>query len=121
MNDDPYFGVTISSRYHDINSLSALCVNRKNRVFMSVNIQSLMSKHEKLASEITEMDQNGIFTYVIVLQETWDVRYPELVSLNGFNDILIKKRRNMRGGGVGFYVRQGIKAEIIERLSPFEN
>jgi hypothetical protein len=27
----------------------------------------------------------------------------------------------MRGGGVGFYVRNGISAEIIENLSPFEN
>jgi hypothetical protein len=27
----------------------------------------------------------------------------------------------MRGGGVGFYVRNGIQAEIIEGLSPFEN
>jgi hypothetical protein len=27
----------------------------------------------------------------------------------------------MRGGGVGFYVRNGIQAEVIEELSPFEN
>jgi len=27
----------------------------------------------------------------------------------------------MRGGGVGFYIRNGIKVEIIEELSPFEN
>jgi hypothetical protein len=27
----------------------------------------------------------------------------------------------MRGGGVGFYLRKGLNAEIIEHLSPFEN
>ncbi len=27
----------------------------------------------------------------------------------------------MRGGGVGFYVKNGIQTEIIEELSPFEN
>ena len=27
----------------------------------------------------------------------------------------------MRGGGVGFYVKNGIQIEIIEELSPFEN
>ncbi len=27
----------------------------------------------------------------------------------------------MRGGGVGFYVRNGLVAEIIEYLSPFES
>jgi hypothetical protein len=34
---------------------------------------------------------------------------------------MFKKRRDMRGGGVGFYVRKGLNAEIIENLSPFEN
>jgi exonuclease III len=27
----------------------------------------------------------------------------------------------MRGGGVGFYIRNGLTVEVIENLSPFEN
>jgi hypothetical protein len=27
----------------------------------------------------------------------------------------------MRGGGVGFYIREGLNANIVENLSPFEN
>ncbi len=57
---------------------------------------------------------------VIALQETWDIRYPELVIIDGFN-LIYKKRRGMRGGGVGFYVKNGLKAEIVENLCPFEN
>ncbi len=80
-----------------------------------------MSKHAQLASEIAELEQNNLRIDAIAIQETWDVRFPELLPINGFNKLLFKKRRNMRGGGVGFYVRNGITAEILEPLSPFEN
>jgi hypothetical protein len=80
-----------------------------------------MSKHENLSLEIAELEQKNITVDVIAVQEIWDLRYPELVSLHGYNPIIFKKRRNMRGGGVGFYVRKGLNAEIIENLSPFEN
>jgi exonuclease III len=80
-----------------------------------------MSKHEKLSMEIAELEQKNIIIDIIAVQEIWDIRYPELVSLNGFNPIMFKKRRDMRGGGVGFYVRKGLNAEIIENLSLFEN
>jgi hypothetical protein len=72
-----------------------------------------MSKHEQLALEIAELEQKNISIDVIALQEISDVRFPELVSLNGYNPIKLKKRRGMRGGGVGFYVKKGLNAEII--------
>jgi len=80
-----------------------------------------MSKHSNLASEIAEFEQQNLCVDAIAIQETWDIRFPELLNLNGFNEILFKKRRSMRGGGVGFYVRNGLVAEIIEYLSPFES
>jgi hypothetical protein len=121
INDDPYFGVTVNSSYHDINSLSALCARYKSPVYLSINIQSLMSKHENLTIELAELEKNNICVDVIAIQETWDIKYPDLVSINGFCPVIFKRRRGMRGGGVGFYVRNGIQAEIIEGLSPFEN
>jgi hypothetical protein len=30
----------------------------------------------------------------------------ELVSLQGYNPLILKRRRDMRGGGVGFYVKK---------------
>jgi hypothetical protein len=121
VNDDPYYGINISSNFHDIQSLSNTCANEKNGMYLSINIQSLMSKHSNLVSEIADMQQHNLFIDAIAIQEIWDLRYPELVPISGFQEILYKKRRNMRGGGVGFYVRNGISAEIIENLSPFEN
>lgn len=58
---------------------------------------------------------------VVALQEIWDIRYPELVAVDGFKPLIFKKRRGMRGGGVGFFVKNSLSAEILEELSPFEN
>jgi hypothetical protein len=80
-----------------------------------------MSKHEALSMELSELKQKNVCIDAIAIQETWDIRYPELVSLEGFNPVIFKRRRDMRGGGVGFYIRSGLQAEIIETLSPFEN
>jgi hypothetical protein len=121
VNDDPYFGVTVDSSYHDISSLSDLCSRHKSPVYLSINIQSLMSKHENLIIELAELEKNNICVDVIAIQETWDIKYPDLVHINGFSPVIFKRRRGMRGGGVGFYVRNGIQSEIIEGLSPFEN
>jgi hypothetical protein len=98
-----------------------MCRNERSGIFLSINIQSLMSKHSQLVSEIAEMEDKNLHIDVIAIQETWDVRYPDLLSLPGFNKLLFKKRRNMRGGGVGFYERNGLNAEILEPLSPFVN
>ena len=47
--------------------------------------------------------------------------YPELVNLPGFKPLIFKKRRDMRGGGVGFFIRNNLSATVQENLSPFVN
>jgi hypothetical protein len=68
-----------------------------------------------------EFSSKNIQVEAIALQEVWDVRYTELFPLPGFKPLLCKKRRDMRGGGVGFYIKEHLNAEILEELSPFEN
>jgi hypothetical protein len=46
INDDPYFGVNLSSCYHTNSSLADLCSNVKSPIYLSINIQSLLSKYE---------------------------------------------------------------------------
>ena len=121
VNDDPYFGVNLSSCYHTSSSLADLCNNEKSPIYLSINIQSLLSKYEQLVLEMAELEEKNIVVDAIAIQETWDVKYTDLVPLHGFNPLIYKRRRGMRGGGVGFYVRNNIHAEILDHLSPFEN
>jgi hypothetical protein len=118
VNDDPYFGVDISSKFYDIESLANL---GGKTAFLSINIQSLHSKHEQLLQEIEAIAHQKLNIDIIAIQETWDIQYPDLLTIPGFKPIIFKKRKGMRGGGVGFFVKNYLKAEIIEHLSPFEN
>ncbi len=113
VNDDPYYGINLSSKFYDLDTLSSLCSKEKSAIYLSINIQSLMSKHEQLSMELNDLKQKNVNVDVIAIQETWDLRYPELVPLDGFNPIIFKKRRDMRGGGVGFYVRTGLNPNCL--------
>jgi hypothetical protein len=46
---------------------------------------------------------------LILLQETWEIKYPNTVSIPGFQNIVFRSRTGMRGGGVGIYLRNGLK------------
>ncbi len=41
VNDDPYFGVKLSSNFNNIDSLAAMCAKQKSAVYLSLNVQSL--------------------------------------------------------------------------------
>ncbi len=45
--------------------------------------------------------------------------YPELFSLPGYKPLIFKSRQGMRGGGVGFYVKEHLNVQILEELSLF--
>jgi hypothetical protein len=84
-------------KYHTINSLASLI---KSPFYLSINIQSLLSKHKQIIEFINELYVANI-SDVLAVQEVWDIRYPELVNIPGFQPIVYKSRRTMRGGGVG--------------------
>jgi exonuclease III len=56
---------------------------------------------------------------VVAIQETWSFYYPELVHLHGFQPIIFSGRTGMRGGGVGFYIREGLLFNRLNNLSTF--
>jgi hypothetical protein len=118
LNDDPYFGIEITCNYNDVSSLASIS---EGPLFLSINVQSLHSKHEQLVQLLLDFKSLNISVDVLAIQEIWEVRYPELLSLPGFKPLIFKKRRNMRGGGVGFYIREDLNAITIDDLSPFEN
>lgn len=88
---------------------------------MSFNIQSLNSKFDALKQLIQKLDSDKICIDVIAIQETWDILYPDQIQIPGYQLFIFKKRVGMRGGGVGFYIKNGINFKILNDCSPFEN
>ena len=86
---------------------------------LSANIQSLSSKFSKLVEFISMLKSKNIILDLIALQEIWNVTDPNLFNIPGYQKIVIKTRLNSRGGGVGFYVKEGIKFSVVENLSIF--
>jgi hypothetical protein len=120
IDDSPYHGITVSSEFYDVHSFVNSALISGKTLYLSINIQSLQSKHEHLSSIICDLEKNGAHIEVIALQEIWNINYPELLIIDGYKPLMYKKRRGMRGGGVGFYIKNNLNAEIIEHLSPFE-
>ncbi len=106
LNDDPYSNINITSKFYDVNSLSQLCANGQP-IYLSLNIQSLNSKFEEFKQFIIELRQKNVNIDVIALQETWDIQYPDLLSIPGFQTIVFKNRRGMRGGGWASTLKMG--------------
>jgi exonuclease III len=118
---NPYSNVTIDSKFYTFDTLCNSPMLTESPLFLSINIQSLNSKHAELCFTIEELQKKNIKIDVVAIQETWEIRYPELVNIPGFQTFVFKNRANMRGGGVGFYVRNGLNFSILDDLSPFED
>jgi hypothetical protein len=86
--------------------------------FMSLNIRSLIANHQYLNPIISSFINKGSNIKAIALQKTWNVQYPELVHIEGFN-FISKSRKNGRGGGVGFYLCENLKYKVVNDLSTF--
>jgi hypothetical protein len=118
---DPYANREIDCMYYSMSTLSEMKNASISPIYLSVNIQSLNSKFEQLKYQITELLESNVMIDVIAIQETWEIRYPDTLCIPGFQELIYKNRLGMRGGGVGFYVRNGLNFSIIDELSPFEN
>ncbi|CAH1997537.1 unnamed protein product [Acanthoscelides obtectus] len=74
-----------------------------------LNIRSLMSSFDAFTDMMNEDDFD-----ILALTETWlspDITM-DVVNIRNFN--FFRKDRLSRGGGCGVYIRQDIRAEIID-------
>ncbi len=118
-NENP-LNINIGSFYFDILDFTKKFANSKNPIYLSLNIQCLMRKHESLKSLIHDLRIAKVPVDAIAIQETWSIPYPELVHIPGFQSILFSAREGMRGGGgVGFYIREGLHFDKINNLFTF--
>ena len=117
--ESPYYDLDLSCKYFNDNEFIEKCANIKNLKFMSWNIQSLNSKFEQLKDYIDFLKTKIIQIDVIALQETFSIINPDMFKLDNYDLIYIN--RKSRGGGVGFYVKKGIKFKILKNISNFED
>ena len=118
-NLNQFFATSFSSEYYDTYKLSTLFANQNKPLLLSLNIQSLNSKFEKLKSFIIELLSNNVKIDAILMQETWTILHPELLELPGFQKLIFRNRKNIRGGGVGIYIRKGLNFTIRNDLECF--
>jgi len=130
INDDDItqqlFNSNLSSEYYDVNSFTDKFSNSNEPLFISVNIQSLNSKFNELKLFINDLNVKGVYIDLIILQETWAICNDDLLQIDGYQNVIFKSRVNMRGGGVGIYVKKGLSFKIrndlnLFRVKTFEN
>ena len=115
---NPYLNNDKTLGYCSINHLVQNLKNPNDPLFLSINIQSLNSKYEKLIEFINELTRLKLNIVSIALQEVWAVPYPDFLKIPHF-ELILKQRDRGRGGGVGFYIRNDLPKKIINNLSPF--
>lgn len=98
--DDIYvLNHTISSPYFDSQCFIGEHGGSTKPLILNINAQSLQSKHEQLSEFILNLQQNGVCVDILVLQETWTVKHPELYAIDGYQGPILKTRTKSNGGG----------------------
>ena len=120
-DESPYANIQLNGNFHEIQTLANDPTVKNRSIFISLNVQSISSKYENLRNYIHDLEIASLNIEIIALQEIWNFEYPNLLDIPGFQPIIFKQRTNMRGGGVGFYIKEGINFEIIENCSYFES
>ena len=87
-------------------------------LILSLNVRSLNNKFNEINSLISELLSKNINIMALAMQEIWQIHHPDLLKIKGFT-LYTAERKFGRGGGVGFYIRNGLSAKIIMELSPF--
>jgi hypothetical protein len=119
-NVSQFFQTNISSSYHDCKTFIDAFKNTSDPIILSLNIQSLNSKYGALKLFTKRLQDFDIPIDLILLQETWEIKFPEQFSLPGFQNIVFRTREGGRGGGVGIYVRNGLNFKIRTDLESYK-
>ncbi len=117
LNPNPFLNLS-PALFHDLTSLPKQFSNTKHPIFLSLNVQSLNSKIDKLKNFLLQLNSKMIFPDVIAIQETWNIFYPEMVQIPGYC-FIYKTRTTSNGGGVGFYILSQLRYSLKNELSPF--
>ena len=117
-NEPPAPTPTIQSQFHDTTSFTHTYTNTTHPIIISINIQSLQSKHLALQQFIHDtLHSQSVPISIIALQEVWTLQHPEQLSIEHYKLLHNTRPGGMRGGGVGFYVHEHLNAEITHNIN----
>ncbi len=86
--------------------------------YMTFNIQSLPAKFNLLQELIQSLINSKCEPDIIFLQEIWKLPDSSLFNLTGYN-FIFKTRGASQGGGVGMYIKNNYRFNILETNSLF--
>ena len=113
----PYSEININCSYAEPNHLTHL--NNTNLSVLSLNIQSLSAKFLTFKDMLNDLSSSNVIPDIICLQEVWQIPDPSLFCIPNYQPILFNLRASAKGGGVGIYVRDGIKFSHLPECSIF--
>ena len=93
--------------------------NLPSLFFISLNVQGIISKKEKLMSFVQSISNNFKPPDVILIQETFLANNLDPPCLPNYHPLIHNCRSNSRGGGVGIYIRDCISFSTNPNLSVF--
>ena len=111
--DSPYNNGNIQCKYVDDDEFFVEMAVRQNFLIMSLNIQSLPSKHSELVDFIKICTKNKCKPDIICLQELWTITCSSVLDIPGYHSLVYRSRVKTQGGGVGFYISSDISYSIL--------
>ena len=120
---NPLTSSNINSNYYDIDSLGLRNIKnyRQNSKFccMHLNIRSLPDKFDKFKIFLTNLENEKIQFYFILLCETFlSDKNHDLFNISGYT-FISRHRKRYRQGGVGIYIKNNINFVVRDDLSIF--
>ena len=111
----------INCKYYDEQSLINSLSTCKLPLAISINIQRLSSKFDKLQELISTFESNKVYFDVLAIQETWGIKDLKSLSLQSYHDLVFKSRSLSRGGGIGFYINKNLKLKLLMNIQLLMN
>ena len=86
--DDPFIDLTVDSAFYDLESFVNKFSKSDKPILLNLNAQSMMSKYDKLKEFVVNLTKINIQIDIIALQETWQIRYPDIITIPGFQKLI---------------------------------
>ena len=114
----PQTAPSFNSKYYDPQTFKNSFSMSGGGVLASINVQSLQSKCAAIKDFLADLMENSDHSIIkiLALQETWNIKYPSQLSINGY-ELTHIERGSVNGGGVGFYVHNSLKFKINQELT----